>query len=118
MNFAPKQSAVSVQANQGKGNTMLFGNDKVIAQFRQILGRNNGGVYKRIDENRELLELLQREAPDFLAKHFEVVGWLKSQDEFLRELEAVAPLTDVQFPQRTSPSERSFPRPWPMNANA
>jgi len=76
--------------------------------LKKILGRHHGGIYKRIDENRELLELLQREAPELLAKQPWVVGWLESQDGFLCDLESAVPLTDVQFQKHPR-----FPRPWP-----
>lgn len=90
----------------------MFGN-KTVGLLKKILGRHHGGIYKRIDENRELLELLQREAPELLAKQPWVVSWLESQDGFLRDLESAVPLTDVQFPKQASTSGRSFPRPWP-----
>lgn len=40
----------------------MFGKDKDLELVKKILGRHHGGIYKRIDENRELLELLQRAA--------------------------------------------------------
>lgn len=36
--------------------------------IKQVCQRSQAGVFKRIDENRELLELLQNEAPALLAK--------------------------------------------------
>lgn len=93
----------------------MFEKNKTVEQFTEILTRHYGGIYKRIDENRELLELLQREAPSLLATHPEAVSWLDSQDGFLRDIQAVVPLTEVQFPQRVSPSGKSFPRPWPLS---
>ena len=86
--------------------------NKTLESVKKILGRHQGGIYKRIDENRELLELLQREAPEFLAKQPWVVGWLESQDGFLCDLEAAVKLEDVQFPQRRG----QFPRAWPVTA--
>jgi hypothetical protein len=44
------------------------------------------GVTKRLDENRELFELLQNEAPEFLSKFPWIKGWLESQDRFLEQL--------------------------------
>ncbi len=96
----------------------MFGKDKTIERVKKVLGRHHGGIYKRIDENRELLELLQRDAPDLLAKQPWIVSWLESQDGFLRDLEAAVPLADVQFPERTSQSGRNFPRPWPLTTKA
>lgn len=91
----------------------MFGR-KTVDQVKKILARHQGGIYKRIDENRELLELLQREAPELLAKQPWIVGWLESQDGFLCDLESAVPLSDVQFPKRTS----DFPRPWPLTTKA
>lgn len=55
--------------------------------LRQI----GGGVHKRLDENRELYELLQRDAPDFLQSHWWVAGWFESHDEFFTALIDAAP---------------------------
>ena len=67
---------------------------------------DTGGLVKRIDENRELLELLQIEAPDLLARCPWVVGWIASNDAFFVHLDEVV---------RSSSHDvsRSFPRPWP-----
>lgn len=91
----------------------MFGS-KALGLVKKILAQHQGGIYKRIDENRELLELLQREAPELLAKQPWVVGWLESQDGFLCDLESAVPLSDVQLPKRGS----NFPRPWPLATNA
>lgn len=50
-----------------------------------VLKFSGGGVFKRIDENRELLELIQRESPEFLQKNNWVNLWIEAQDEFLTE---------------------------------
>jgi hypothetical protein len=54
--------------------------------IKQVCQRSQAGVFKRIDENRELLELLQNEAPALLAKCPWIEGWLASQDEFLSDV--------------------------------
>lgn len=77
----------------------------------EVLQKHYGGVYKRIDENRELLELLQEKAPDFLQQHFWVEGWLQSQDGFLNDLARSIP-ADARLP-RFNVVEGKFPRPWP-----
>lgn len=87
--------------------------NKTLGLVKTILGRHQGGIYKRIDENRELLELLQREVPELLAKQPWVESWLEAQDGFLRDLESAVPLTNVQFPKQAS-----FPRPWPAAKKA
>jgi hypothetical protein len=91
---------------------------KTLGLVKKILRQHHGGIYKRIDENRELLELLQRNAPDLLTKQPWIVNWLESQDEFLSDLEAAVPLADVSFPKRSSHSGHVFPRPWPLTKKA
>lgn len=66
------------------------------------------GIYKRIDENRELLELLQHEAPDLLERCPWVEGWLDTQDEFLSEL---AVLTNAPNPHAALGT--TYLRSWP-----
>ncbi|MDD2892551.1 MAG: hypothetical protein PHF20_01360 [Halothiobacillaceae bacterium] len=75
----------------------------------RILSRHYGGIYKRIDENRELMELLQAKAPEFLAAHPWVNSWLDSTDGFLVDLEKAAPGLDAQFKPKHSETF-SFPR--------
>lgn len=70
----------------------------------RILSRHYGGIYKRIDENRELMELLQAKAPEFLAAHPWVNWWLDSTDAFLVDLEKAAPVVDAQFKPKHSGS--------------
>jgi len=64
-----------------------------------------GGVFNRIDENRELLELLQRESPEFLQKHPWVNGWMEAHDEFYTELVKAAQM---------QPLPGHDPRPFPV----
>lgn len=52
----------------------------------KTMNSSEGGVLKRIDENRELLELLYKDASDFIYDHPWVVEWFKSQDRFLLQL--------------------------------
>lgn len=56
------------------------------SQIRETLERSEGGIFKRIDENRELAQLLIRNAPQLLKEYPDVMAWLKSQDHFLSEL--------------------------------
>ena len=72
-----------------------------------VLEKHQRGVYKRIDENRELLELLQQEAPELLNNKYWIEGWLESQDDFLCDL--------AQFVPSENPLivEGRYPRPWP-----
>jgi len=78
--------------------------------IQQVVLRSQAGVFKRIDENRELLELLQSEAKDPLKKSPWVIGWLKSQDKFLTDL---AEKVDAQNADTWPCPQGHFPRPWP-----
>jgi len=92
----------------------MFWKNRTLETVKQILARCGGGIYKRIDENRELLELLQKEAPELLEKQPWIMGWLESQDDFLCKLESAVPLADVQFRKQVGVRGCSFPRPWPL----
>lgn len=87
----------------------MFGiaKSRKLQDIEKILSHSQRGIHKRIDENRELLELLQDKAPEFLANHWWVEGWLRSQDEFLSDL-----LTAVPIPNALQST--NFPRPWPV----
>lgn len=91
---------------------MILLNVKLVRKIKQIIGWKGGGIYKRIDENRELLELLRREAPDLISKHAEIIGWLRSHDDFFCALESAVPLEDAQFYPAPNHDGRCFPRPW------
>lgn len=68
-------------------------------------GTVHGGLRKRIDENRELLETLMRHAPDLLRDRPWVVGWIKATDEFLTSLDRAAGHPFADMPGAV--------RPWP-----
>jgi hypothetical protein len=86
---------------------------ELLSKVKSILGWTGGGVHKRIDENRELLELLQRDAPEFLAAHCWVEGWLASNDEFFSALASSVPITEGRFLGQAQRRPTEFPRPWP-----
>jgi hypothetical protein len=69
---------------------------------------NTGGLIKRIDENRESLELLQERVPEFVASHPWLVGWIKANDQFFTQLEGILETHQaLRMPQ-------DYPRPWPQ----
>lgn len=72
-----------------------------------IIAKCEGGIWKRIDENRELREYLHEHAPGLLAQHPWIEGWLKSQDQFLSKLYNVAA---QHLPNDYARPE--FPRAW------
>lgn len=94
-----------------KARKLKLDNDQ--RDIKAILGFTGGGVHKRIDENRELLELLQSEAPAFLASNRWVEGWLLSNDEFFVALESKVPLTEGMYLMAAQTRPHRFPRPWP-----
>lgn len=49
----------------------------------ETIKRTQGGVNKRISENRELLELIKNQHPEILDEYPWVSGWLDSQEKFL-----------------------------------
>ncbi|EGL3999212.1 hypothetical protein IQ368_004763 [Salmonella enterica] len=88
--------------------TSFLGGFGRFAEVKTLCEREQRGVYKRIDENRELLELLQRESPDLLERCPWVEGWLDSQDRFLSLLAVV-----VGTENEIGRHDKRFPRPWP-----
>ena len=76
----------------------------------QSLLRQCGGIYKRIDEIRELLSLLHKEAPDFLSSNPWAKGWILDTDTYLVGLEQV-----VEDPSKMLFKPRDdFPRQFPQ----
>lgn len=84
---------------------MIF-NNKKFDQLKEMITHTEGGVFKRIDENRELAEMLAREAPELIEQYPWVKGWLLSQDAFLNKL---ANSLDVKKPY----PHHEFPRKMP-----
>jgi hypothetical protein len=83
-----------------------------LAAVRDVTSRIGRGVHKRIDENRELLELMQARCPDFLISHPWVEGWLASHDDFFTHLAITASIENPRNRTREIAGHR-FPRPWP-----
>lgn len=72
-------------------------------QIEAVLEKSQRGIGKRIDENRELLELLYLDAPVLMKEKPWIAGWLHSQDEFLNDL-AKAASVELGGKVRTYPS--------------
>lgn len=102
----PRAQAKGVPgAKAGRGGNTLRQNAS--QRFVHVLEQH--GIYKRIDENRELLELLLDRAPQLLVDAPWVEGWIKSQDAFLEAL-----LDCPDKPWSPTASLAPFPRPWPV----
>lgn len=84
-----------------------------LSRVKGILGFSEGGIHKRIDENRELLELIQRNAQEFLSTHPWVENWIASNDAFFISMASAAPITEGQFLGEALTRPDKFPRPWP-----
>jgi hypothetical protein len=93
--------------------------EKLISNFQPkmdpallaVLEKVGGGIYKRVDENRELLELLQTKAPKLLEEYPWIVGWIKSNDDFFVALEIRSVQLHALNPQFSKRPE--FPWFWP-----
>lgn len=70
-----------------------------------------GGAVKRIDENRELLDLLLTDAPGVLCRHPWVIGWLQANDQIFSALHSVLADAGLDADHRIV----GFPRPWPQD---
>lgn len=81
--------------------------------MKQLLQRSGGGAHKRLDENRELLELLQSKAPELLQANPWIVSWLKANDEVFEELAAMS--SELGLREQFTPYP-GFPRPWPSTS--
>lgn len=92
----------------------FFGLPRPRSSLVIILEKYGGGVHKRVDENRELLELLQQRAPSLLQECFWIETWLQGNDEFLSALESLAERLGANNP--VYPRGPRFPRPWPGRA--
>jgi hypothetical protein len=74
-------------------------------KLRGVVRSCEGGIYQRIDENRQLLETLQDDAPEFLAENAWIERWLATQDSFLTHVAEAARIPmNARLP---------VPRPWP-----
>lgn len=91
----------------------VLGLSRRTTSLQRTVGFVAGGVHKRIDENRELLELLLQEAPDFMQRNFWVEGWLRGHDEFFVAIEQAVPVSEGQYLGATKRPHSRFPRPWP-----
>lgn len=74
-----------------------------------------GGGLKRIDENRELLELLHKEDPQFLESHPWVVGWFETNDTVFNGLVEAFESAGIVDQRAAGGRVRRglYPRAWP-----
>lgn len=89
---------------------LFFGKRKASLGEVIALFENFGGAGKRIDENRELFQLIKEKAPGMLAENPHIESLLRTQDAFLVELKRVSGTED---PLRDRCPDRGFPHRWP-----
>jgi hypothetical protein len=82
----------------------LVGGGRQLTKIEGVLGQSQRGIGKRIDENRELLELLYLDAPVLMKEKPWIAGWIHSQDEFLNDLAKAA---SVELGSKV----RAYPQP-------
>jgi hypothetical protein len=89
-------------------------NSKILAIEELATERGNtGGLVKRIDENRELLELLQERVPQFVSSHPWLVGWIQANDNFFTQLEDILETRKMLFTPSMASTLHDYPRRWP-----
>lgn len=82
----------------------------LLARVRALCTKTDGerGIWKRVDENRELLEFLQEHAPALLERFPFIEIWIGNQDIFLMNL-----LRLLELPENGPGLGPGFPRKWP-----
>ncbi|MGF6440249.1 hypothetical protein [Paraburkholderia youngii] len=68
-----------------------------------------GGLIKRIDENRELLEVLREKCPTVLYENWWIENWIASNDQFFVALKTILGVPDSSF--AGNPNPRAWPLP-------
>ena len=85
---------------------------RTLKKVIKICESSGRGIYKRIDENRELLEFLQQEAPELLDRCPWINGWIAANDQFFVKLSEAVNVENI-FDQEKYGYFRQYPRPWP-----
>lgn len=68
-----------------------------------------GGIYKRLDEHREMMEFLEQRHSKFLAQYPWLRNWLNNQEVFLSVLEKALPVGELgDLPIRFKPSGYTY----------
>lgn len=57
-----------------------------LSRIIYVLCNTEGGIFKRLDNHRELRALMQEKVPEFLDNYPWVNGWIEAQDRFLEVL--------------------------------
>jgi len=83
-----------------------------LSRLEQLSGFHRRRLVKRIDETRELAELLQTRAPELLRSHPWILLWLEDNDSFLVELAQI--LGEAPLDGGAAHRSGIRVRPWPV----
>lgn len=105
--FDTKEKTPAIESEHGGAESDT--RDTCLLAVREFCVESNEGrgIWKVIDEQRELLECLQKHLPETLRRCPWIEGWLARTDMFLVNLARLLDLPD------TPPGMVRFPRPWP-----
>ena len=105
--FDTKEKTPAIESEHGGAERGT--RDAGLLSVREFCVESNEGrgIWKVIDEQRELLECLQEHSPETLRRCPWIEGWLARTDMFLVNLARLLSLPD------TPPGMVRFPRPWP-----
>lgn len=80
----------------------------ILDAIYQTVNHSSRGIFKIIDQNRQLMGLLQKDAPELLERCPWIRAWIKDCDFFLVTL---ADATEAE--NSFKDADYVFPRPWP-----
>ncbi|MFI3270736.1 MAG: hypothetical protein R3Y11_01355 [Pseudomonadota bacterium] len=94
--------------NRQIGLETLPKSQELIVKIGYVCGSHASwrGVFKRIDENREILQFLQEHAPEVLERFGCIESWLAGNDKFFVDL-----ANALEIEQMIG-IDGNFPRPW------
>ncbi|HGH4637999.1 hypothetical protein [Enterobacter bugandensis] len=74
----------------------------------EVIKNSEGGIEKRLDENRELLETIIRDSPNLLENNPWIVHWIRSTEQYLLKVSGAANI-DIDVKRiRPFPATLSF----------
>lgn len=85
----------------------MFKNRK-LDNIIDIIKKSEGGIEKRLDENRELLETIISKTPKLLKDNPWIVNWIKSNEEYLLKITGAA---NIELDVRRIRPFPKIPRP-------
>lgn len=83
------------------------------AEVMKIISDPEKGVYSVIDKSRDVIDLLRKEAPEFMASNFWVIDFLTDQDKFLKKIADTVDTTTFPIEIQKKIKNGEYPRPFP-----